>query len=370
MERHRSVIRYILLLVLCLLATVGSILESAARESFSLWDVGYYLAILGALLSIRRLSSAGDQDTAGLSSHSGHALGSLLWLGLGLGLGTSQAGCGSAPMENLALAAPTSLAVGREAQATVVATYADGTVRDVTAAVTWTSEAPAIVKVTDEDSRKGRLRALAIGASTIRATLGGQSAAAEVFVSEAEPDVLFISPITMSVAKGTSLRLSASALYSDGSTRDVTDRVLWTSQDPSVARVSNDPDSAGLLLAQAEGTATLIASWSTGATARSLSANTQVTVGPPLLVNLSISAPSSALRIGGVLSLAAGSLYSDGSTPDVTDEVLWSSSDPDVLTLSNDDGSRGVATGRSDGVVQVTATLDGVIATFDLVVTP
>lgn len=365
MERHRSVIRYILLLVLCLLATVGSILESAARESFSLWDVGYYLAILGALLSIRRLSSTGRPSASGLSSQSGHVLGSVVWLGIWL------AGCGgSAPMEHLALGAPTALAVGREAQASVLATYADGTVRDVTAAVTWTSNAPAIVLVGDEDSRKGRLRALGIGAATIRATLGGQSAEAEVFVSEAEPDMIFVSPVTMSIAKGTSLRLSAFAVYSDGSTRDVTDRVLWTSQDPSVAKVSNDPDSAGLLFAQAEGAVNVIATWATGAAARSLGASTQVTVGSPLLVNLSIAAPSTTLRVGGVLALSAGSLYSDGSMPDVTDAVTWSSSDPGVLTLSNDDGSCGVATARSDGVVQVTATLDGVVATFDVVVTP
>lgn len=368
MEGHRSVIRYILLLVLCLLAMIGSILESAARESFSLWDAGYYLAILGALLSIRRLSSAGPRSASGLSSQSGHVLGSVLWLGIWL------AGCGgSGPMEHLALGTPTSLAVGREAQASVLATYADGTVRDVTAAVTWTSDAPAIVLVGDEDSRKGRLRALRIGAATIRATLGGQSAAAEVSVSEAEPDVLFVSPVTMSIAKGTSLRLSASALYSDGSTRDVTDQVMWTSQDPGVAKVSSDPDSAGLLLAQAEGAVTVVVTWATwaaGATARSLSASTQVTVGPPLLVNLSISAPSTTLRVGGVLSLSAGSLYSDGSRPDMTDEVLWSSSDPGVLTLSNDDGSRGVATAHGDGMVQVSATLDGVVAIFDLQVTP
>jgi hypothetical protein len=28
---------------------------AASRDSFSLWDVGYYLAILGALLCIERL---------------------------------------------------------------------------------------------------------------------------------------------------------------------------------------------------------------------------------------------------------------------------------------------------------------------------
>jgi hypothetical protein len=111
MNRHRSVLRHILILVLCVLATVGSILQSAARESFSLWDAGYYLALLGALLSIRRLSNLGPQSSAGISPQSGHVLGGLLALSVWLG------GCGAtAPMEHLTLSAPTALAVGRTAQ--------------------------------------------------------------------------------------------------------------------------------------------------------------------------------------------------------------------------------------------------------------
>lgn len=56
--------RCMLPLVLCLLAAAGSIFKAASRDAFSLWDVGYYLAILGALLCIERLVQGRSQSPA------------------------------------------------------------------------------------------------------------------------------------------------------------------------------------------------------------------------------------------------------------------------------------------------------------------
>lgn len=278
-------------------------------------------------------------------------------------MGVLLVGCGEPPRpEQLVLSAPTSLVAGRTAQAAVLGRYSDGTTRDVTAAVSFTSDAPAMVTVSDEPQSKGLLRAAAVGSAHIWASLDGESADAQVFVGQAELDAVFISPVTTWLAKGTTLQLRASGIYSDASVGDVTAKILWVSQNPSIATVSNQEDSVGLLTAQTEGIATVMAAWF------AVRASTRIAVGPPLLSSLSIAAPSTTLRIGDALRLAVASSYSDGSRPDVSSIVTWSSSDSEVLTVSNDEGTRGLVAARAQGRVQVTATLDGVAATLSLTV--
>lgn len=51
-------IRYIAFLLLFLLATAGSIAMATSHGAFCLWDVGYYLTALGALLCAQRLAEA------------------------------------------------------------------------------------------------------------------------------------------------------------------------------------------------------------------------------------------------------------------------------------------------------------------------
>lgn len=281
-------------------------------------------------------------------------------------MGGLLVGCGQGARqpEQLVLSAPASLVAGRTAQSMVLGRYPDGTTRDVTAAVSWTSDAPARVAVSDEPKSKGLIRAAAVGSAHIRAVLDGQSAEAEVFVAPAELDAVFISPVTTWLPGGATLQLSASGIYSDASVRDVTAKVLWASQDPRIATISNQEDSVGLLTAQAEGIATIMATWFAAR------ASTQITVGPPLPVSLSIEAPSTALRIGEALRLDVAGTYSDGSMPDVSSIVTWFSSDPAVLAVSNDEGTRGLAVAKGEGLVQVTAALDGVAATVNLTVLP
>lgn len=47
--------RYIALSVACLIAALVCVWNAIERDTFSLWDVGYYLAALGALLCLGRM---------------------------------------------------------------------------------------------------------------------------------------------------------------------------------------------------------------------------------------------------------------------------------------------------------------------------
>jgi len=57
----------------------------------------------------------------------------------------------------------------------------------------------------------------------------------------------------LGVNSGTRLQFTAMGSYSDNSVQDVTPLVTWTSSDPSVATISNDPGSLGLATTASRG---------------------------------------------------------------------------------------------------------------------
>ncbi|RYZ64733.1 MAG: hypothetical protein EOP08_08390, partial [Proteobacteria bacterium] len=61
--------------------------------------------------------------------------------------------------------------------------------------------------------------------------------------------------------------------------------------------------------------------------------------------------------------LAAVGTYSDATTQDLTETVTWSSNELAAATVSNADGSRGLATGVGEGEATIAAALDGISGT-------
>lgn len=94
-----------------------------------------------------------------------------------------------------------------------------------------------------------------------------------------------IGPSNTSIIAGRTQQFSATASYSDGSTKDVTSSAAWSSSNQAVATVSN----GGLANTLTEGTATITA------TLQSIAGNTSLTA-TPLTVQVSVSASDSAGR--------------------------------------------------------------------------
>ncbi len=68
-----------------------------------------------------------------------------------------------------------------------------------------------------------------------------------------------VTPPVANVAVGATEQFSATGLYSDLSTRDLTDSVTWSSSSSSTATISNTPGSQGLATGVADGAATITA---------------------------------------------------------------------------------------------------------------
>src|SRR5258707_1034904 len=123
---------------------------------------------------------------------------------------------------------------------------------------------------------------VAPGQATIGAAFEGVSNSTTLTVSPATLVTLAITPTNPSIALGTNEAFTATGIYSDATTQDLTSLVTWSSSNPLVATVSNALGSLGLGTSVAPGQATI------GAAFEGVSNSTTLTVSPATLVTLAI----------------------------------------------------------------------------------
>ena len=62
----------------------------------------------------------------------------------------------------------------------------------------------------------------------------------------------------------------------------------------------------------------------------------------------------------------ATATFDDGSSQDVTQSCIWTSSDPTVATISDETGTKGVATALAAGGTTITASFRGLTSSTSL----
>jgi trimeric autotransporter adhesin len=160
-----------------------------------------------------------------------------------------------------------SLVTGAVQQFNAVATYEDGSTK-VLGECTWTSSNATILLV----NKSGVATAVAAGSATLTATFDVGIGSTTVTINESPLVALDITPINPSISllQTTTQQFAAMATFGDGSVRDITNSVQWTSSNTAVANVS----STGLATAKSVGT-TIIK-----VTSGTISNTTTLTVSP------------------------------------------------------------------------------------------
>jgi hypothetical protein len=190
----------------------------------------------------------------------------------------------------------------------------------------------------------------AAGCNSKTSTTTGVTSSAKltsIAITPETPDNLKVGAIQQFTAIGT---------YSDGTTADITDQVLWASSDTSVSTVS------------LTGAATAVAVGTTNISATVLKLTAQsvpLTIIPaPVLSSIAITtAPPHNIGAGSTLQFIATGTYVDGSTADISSSVTWTSTNTDVVHIT----STGLATATAVGSVKISAALSGVTSPlFDL----
>jgi uncharacterized protein YjdB len=146
----------------------------------------------------------------------------------------------------------------------------------------------------------------------------------------------------------------ALALYSDGGSLDVSERVIWRSSDPKVAVVQQD---ASTLIALAAGTTTVTAFY-TG-----VQDSVTVTVVASQPRSMIISPTTLSVSVGDFRQVQAILVYDDGSSREINGDAQWRSSNTTVVEV--DGGSLNPV---QAGMATITASYAGFSATCQVTV--
>jgi uncharacterized protein YjdB len=145
----------------------------------------------------------------------------------------------------------------------------------------------------------------------------------------------------MTVGGSSPQQYTASGSYSNGSTKDLTAGVTWSSSNSYVATVST----AGVVTVTAAGTATI------SAKSGSVTGSTNLTA--RALTSIAITPSGATLAVGsGSLQLTATGTFNDSTSEDVTSIAIWSSSNP---SAANVDSAGKINSGNTAGYSRIDA---------------
>ena len=260
--------------------------------------------------------------------------------------------------------ATASVANGQTQQFTATGLYTDNTTQDLTTQVTWASSDNAVATVSNAAGSNGLATTAGLGSATVSATSGGVTGDAALTVTAATLVSIDVSPATASVANGLTQQFTATGVYSDNSTQDLTTQVTWASSNNSVATVSNAAGSNGLATTAGVGNTTV------SATSGAVTGDATLTVTAATLVSIEVSPAAASVANGLTQQFTATGVFSDNTTQDLTTQVTWASSDSAVASVSNAAGSNGLATATGVGSTSVSATSGAVTGSTTLTVTP
>ena len=244
-----------------------------------------------------------------------------------------------------------SVAAGESQQFSAYGIYSDNSQQDLTAVVVWSSSNTNVATV-----QAGLAQSHVSGSSTISATYNGLTANGTLQVTSANLSSITISPYLPTVAAGGFQQFTATGIFSDGTSQDLTNGVAWGSDNSAVATISNFGIASGL----AAGSANI------SACVASTCDSTSVTVVPATLQSIAVLPGTASIASGSTQQFTAIATYSDGSTLDITSAAQWTSSVPGSAPVS---GSGLVTASAAASNVTITATSGSVSGSATLNVT-
>ncbi|WP_429843798.1 Ig-like domain-containing protein [Brevibacillus sp. FIR094] len=259
----------------------------------------------------------------------------LLFLAVLLLVGTGNAGVGLAADEISRLVLSkneVTLENGDSTNLTATAIYVSGKTEDVTVKTEWTTQDANIASV-----YAGQITAKSVGKSTITATYMGKPVVVGVNVTK-KVKALTTEDQTLNVRIGNTENVKLTAVYSDGTTEDVTTKADWSIDKPSIATVVN-----GAIKGLISGSGTV--------TAKFGSQTTTISVNVEIAHRLEPNKNQVSLLVNGEETIKLKAIFPDGSvTEDVSDKAEWSSDNTAVA-----DALKGKIKAYGAGTATITA---------------
>lgn len=251
----------------------------------------------------------------------------------------------------------TNLSSGATAQYTATGIFSDGTTQDISSLVTWITGNSSVINI----NSTGMTTEVGPGSTTISASLQGRTGSTNTIVS-----AITISYVTVtgsaSIAAGTSSTYRAIATYSNGTAADITILANWNVDNSSTATVGNTSGAKGSLSALTTGNV------SVQATYMNITGAKDVAVTTATVTSLSL-APTVSIVRGTTYAYTLTANYSDGTSQNVSNSAVWTSSDTTVAGVTTSPTNGGSTQGLLAGNADITASFGGKSVTSNLTVT-
>jgi len=201
------------------------------------------------------------------------------------------------------------------------------------------------------------VRLLGLGAAMgwVAACGGGAASQPITMVS------ITVTPANASLQASATQQFTATGVFSDSSTEDMTKSVSWASSDASKATIQN----SGLATGVAPGSVTI-----TAASAGKTGTATLKISAPATLASVHISPLNPTIAANGTQQFFANATYSDNTMRDVTQNATWTSSNASVATVqSAGQLNPGLATGAGAGTAAIIVSFNGQSGSTSITVT-
>ena len=234
-----------------------------------------------------------------------------------------------------------SVPLGLLEQFTATGTFSDGSTEDLTSSVTWASSHPTIASI----AKGGLAAARNLGEAQISAASGTIDASTTMTVNTASLNSITLGD-TVTIAKNTSHTFVAIGNFNDGSTRNITSNVSWSSSDKSVATIPlHYPVATGMLAGTAQISAAL----------NSIQGSANLTVTNATIVSISVIPTNQKAAPGTEVFYQATGLFDDGSSQVLNLNSVWTSSVPNVASIM----PLGVVQALNSGASKISAKFGG-----------
>lgn len=245
-----------------------------------------------------------------------------------------------------------SLPVGESEQLTATGNFSDGTTQNLTQSAAWSSSAPAMANV----NAQGVVTGVTAGVAQVYAAYQGITGSGSLTIGQAALLSITVSPNSSSLPVGEAEQFSAIGNFSDGTTQNLTQAATWSSSKPTIASVN----SSGSVATKAVGTDTI------SATAAYVTGSASLTVTSAVAVALNIVPTALTMVLESNHQLQAIGTFSDGTTQNMTGNVAWSSTQPNIASVS----SGGLVIANQVGSTTILAEGSDLTASASLTVTP
>ncbi len=256
--------------------------------------------------------------------------------------------------------------VGEFQSFTATGHYEGGGTANLTQQVVYVSSDPGVVLAPNTAGSKSKVEMIAPGVATISATYTDPTTQLQVSTTDSGDDAeitvlgalerLTLSPTQATRASQQVITYTAIGHFGGGTTKNLTQRVTYHSSDPTVAVATNETGNKSKVTTIAPGMVTISATDPvTGVSTTATGDDVSLTViGGLERITLS---PLTASRAPGAFQrYTATGHFGGGITQNLTQDLIYSTSDPAVANAPNDEGDRSRIDAIAPGSVSVTAT--------------